>query len=252
MTLLNRVRGAAAALLLAFAAVPAHAADPAGLAGWFEAADAFDRLAAASTREPPRLSDPAAAPVLARLTDPAATFGDRRFAVAEIQQLAQLVIRSGGIATVYIEFGLTPGASETERAVRGDRNVIAFQDELVPLLGMMVDSMGSLMVSISTDPQARDGNFNAAGMRSSLEETLRGYIQLMGIEQISAQNKLAMSTRVAANASTLVPVLSLSQRAGLSMQARMVRPRLGPQTQAQLDRLIEALGSRSCEFLCAR
>jgi hypothetical protein len=252
----------ATALLLALLALGSPLAANAqleGLTRWSQTADRFERLAIAATARgaPPRASDPEVAAVLRSLTDREATFGGGPLNQEELLLASQMIQRLPGLANHYTEFAVQ-NLSAQARARQTDRNIITYQQELVPMFTFMIDSMGVMVTSVDhMAGQADAAEFSEqqiGGMRqvrNGVTQAASGMILIAAAEGMTPEHRLALVTALERNAATFAAALTPSQRSSVVATAQRARAQLGPQAREMLDRSIGLLSIRTCTRICA-
>jgi hypothetical protein len=246
---------AAAALALVIAA-PATAERP-GFQAYFAAADSFDRLAAAAAAKgaPPRASDPEVASLIRALSDPGATYEDRKFTTEDLVQLTSIMNRAMGIAALYAEFGAGPAASDAEIRRVSDRNLLTYQNEATPLIAFVLDATSAITQAVNDNLDsttfASEQRAGALQMRQGMNKMADGFLMMASAPGLTPENRLLLATALSRNASNIADMLTLSQRKALINQVRAARSSSGPQAQREYDLFLTALAVTTCEGLCA-
>jgi hypothetical protein len=249
-----RVFAAAVSMLVA---MPALASERPGFATYNSAADSFDRLAAVALGKgaPPRSSDPEVASLIRTLSSGDAIFEDRKFNAEDLEQLGAILNRALGIVGIYAEFGASATASENEINTLSDRNMIAYQNEMTPLLAFVLETTSVIarafddnMDPATFTPDQRSG---ALQMRQGVSQMAPAFVEMGTMPGVTPENRLIFATTLSRNASDIAGALTLTQRKALGLRIRAARARAGPQAQREFDVLLTALAATSCEGLCA-
>lgn len=246
-----------AAAMALMTSVSASSAERPGFEAYLAAADSFDRLAAAAVAKGslPRAADPEVAPLIRALSDPNATFEDRKFAPEDLAQMASIMNRALGIAALYAEFGAGPAASDEEIRRVSDRNLIMYQDEVTPLISFVLDATSAITQAVNDnlDPATftAEQRSGALQMRQGMNEMAPGFVMMASAPGLTAENRLRFASTLSRNAALIAGMLTLTQRKGLINQVRAARSGAGPQAQREYDVFLTALAATSCEGLCA-
>jgi hypothetical protein len=252
----NSIWRSLAVTMALLVAVPAFAAERPGFEAYMAAADAFDRLAAASAAkgQPPRAADPEVAALLRTLSDADAAFEDRKFVLDDMEGLVGIMRRALGISALYAEFGASPTASDMELRRLSDRNLVTYQAEMTPLMTFVLDTTVAIaeavegnLASVSTTEQ-RSGAFK---IRQGVSDMAPAVMAIAAVPGLTPENRLLVAKSLSRNASSIARVLTITQRKGLIQGVRSARLRAGPQAQSAYDALLTALAGTSCEGLCA-
>lgn len=240
-------------LLAAFAEPPPR--HP-GIEEYLATADRFERLAAQSAT-PPRLTDPAAGPLLRRLTDSRATFGSARFTIDDLEPVETIMQRTYAIVVRYAHHGLASGVAAAEATRLEDENSILFQDEIMPFVAFSIEVIGIVARAVreddgSDDPIAAtpEGRRQLLAVRQTLEGTV-GDLTMAADPRLRPANRMVLLEAYARHAPAISASLTLPQRRRLHGALEPLRPAFSPEARARLDEILEALAATTCEGLCA-
>ena len=252
-----RPRLALFALVVMAVAMPAAAQERRGIDRWFEAADRFEALAvsASARNRVPRLNERAARPVLRRLTDARATFGDERYVVADAERLGRMLERTMVIAQLYLQHGIDPGSASPETQSEQTENIVTYQSELLPLLAFTVDTGARIAAShaplfASGAPIAEPTRLNLIQTRGGIAQIVRGLLFMGGEPALAAESRLLALQALARNAARLAATFTIAERGTILAAAREIRSGAQGDEAAALDALIREMETPDCAGFC--
>lgn len=257
-------------LVLVLAPGLAAATELPGGPAFLKAAD--DVIAAqgeAGVSPPPPITDPRVQTLLARAANIEAIFGNVKLTAADLGPVMDLCGKTNQITVGYALANiasLKPPAGQTAdpealkpRVIElQSRNVIAYQDAIVPMGAFsarcMMRALPLLTEFMRTLPAEQRTPVRMGGlrqMRGGVANMMVGAITSSIQTGISAANRHLAVSAAADVASTFAAILPVADRKVIQQTAGRVRPSAAAADQPSLDTIARAFADERCEGLCA-
>lgn len=253
----------ASVLLLASAASGAH-----DFAAYTEASAELTRLAAETSKlhRMPRLSEPAAAKLIATLSD------DKRFLTGPFgaSDLAPIINMCGAATFASMSYVLFDLGRYVDKSMDDDparaaaitqkvavKNILMFQDEVTPLISFAQRCLGKQTVLLTDffktlkpeqiTPVRLQGLYQA---RRGLYTSLTGAVTTVTDGDLSMPNRKRMLDAVAEVAPVFAEVLQPDERVQIRDFAVATKAKSPRELSAQLQKIIDAMSITRCEDWC--
>lgn len=201
----------------------------------------------------PRLVIPGEAAVLNAFWDTRTMLGGPPYKGKDLGALSDMLEKRNGLMSAYI--GFTPnGVSEAD----ADRNLSVFQDEIYRSMGFLLRNAGAVMTSLADlvgKKKPADLNEKGRGgvlqVKSGCMQLVNSAIQTLPHPGLRPENQALVVNALADNATVFASYTSPTNRATLAETARGMLPALQPDMKARLQTFIDAMGTKTCDSLCA-
>lgn len=201
----------------------------------------------------PRLIIPTEAAVLNAFWDTRTMLGAPPYKGKDLGALSDMLEKRNGLMSTYI--GFTPNGVQEADA---DRNLSVFQDEIYRSMGFLLRNAGAVMTSLADlvgKKKPADLNEKGRGgvmqVKSGCMQLVNSAIQTLPHPGLKPENQALVVNALADNASVFATYTSPTDRATLAETARGMLSYLQPDMKARLQTFIDAMGTKSCESLCA-
>ena len=255
-----------AATMYAMVANAASAAPPPGLEEYRRAQGAFDALVKSSGAKGgmPRLSDPAAAPLLRVLSDVDGVLGDTPYGKDDLTDLMD-VCGNNTPMTAYMMFGVnrkvTPNttADDVTRVVTEatEKNMHRYQDELFPLMAFnihcvarSIPALTDFVASLPESQMTQSRQHSLARSRLNAISVYMGAMLIFRDQNIASRNRTIILDALADTADVYAGMLQQNQRQSIASLAEGLRSKVDASLYAWLDRISSAMKRSDCEGLC--
>lgn len=256
-------------LIALICALPARAEIGSNIQRFQEALTSFEQLKAkaAAQGKMPRLDDPAAAKAIRTLSDVNLTFSIGRFRPGPETIAADLCGMPLRAAFAYILSGIAPedlaksatdAAAQRRAVMQKSRNIVAYQDEVVPLMRFSIHCSAQHMPYLRDfAAKLKPEEMNAirrqgiAKVRGGAAQLVGFVVALTGQSGISETNRRLLLAIIAADMPLLAPVLKPEARAQLRAGLSPAIARAPDTYKAYLINIDRALDSADCSGLCA-
>jgi hypothetical protein len=222
----------------------------------------------AAKGEMPRISEPRIAEMLSILSDRAGSFGSPAFSPSMEQISKGFCQIPAQLAEVYMNFNIKSELSKISKSdpkSRGDvltrlydRNRVAFQDEVTPLMAFSLRCLFSSLPRLSTELQVMYGAGSVPNMKTFLypiQHHIRNSISLMIIKPLAEtslreENRKLFFTVIYQERKHWIDALPLEARASLKQEIRMQAPQVSAAYRDRIAVIEQALDDKKCEGLC--
>jgi hypothetical protein len=256
---------------LTLAAPPAQAES--AIERYLAAEKTFDalKIEANAKGQMPRISDPRTALVLAVLADKSETFGTSAFPTGPAILENSICGISNKVAAEYRLAGLNEMIQSKKMNPDGDKklyaaqlaelevkNLIAYQDEVLPLISFGVHCMAgviptltSFFTSLPSEELTEARLQGLSQMRLGIKDMIVGSIVGLGDTGIRDTHRVAGFDGLKRDLPQFVPVLTIANREDVIKTITALKVNVTAQQQKDIAAMLEALGSKTCEGLCA-